>query len=311
MLSIVVPVYRNESCIPNLLKAIEFLHEKLNGQMEVLFIVDGSPDCSYALLRAALPEKLFQSQLILLSRNFGSFQAIRVGLQLGNGDRFAVLAADLQEPPELVLEIDSTLRKGDVDVVVGVRDSRKDPLLSRIPAQFFWWLYRRYVVPEIPPGGVDVFGCNRHFRDTLLQLDERHSSLIAQIFWLGFRRKCVSYIRQSRQYGKSAWTLHRKINYLMDSVFSFTDLPIRLLTRIGGIGVVLAGLLGSAAVTAKFLGMVVVPGYTITILTIIFFGALNLLGLGIVGSYAWRSYENTKARPLAIVLKSEKFTSQV
>jgi len=307
MLSIVVPVYRNESCIPNLLKAIEFLHEKLNGQMEVLFVVDGSPDSSYTLLHAALPEKLFQSKLILLSRNFGSFQAIRVGLQMGVGERFAVLAADLQEPPELVLEIDSALRKGDVDVVVGLRDSRKDPLLSRIPAQFFWWLYRRYVIPEIPPGGVDVFGCNVHFRDTLLQLEERHSSLIAQIFWLGFRRKCISYVRQSRQHGKSAWTLHKKINYLMDSVFSFTDLPIRLLVRIGGSGVVLAGLLGGGAIVAKLLGMIAVPGYTITILTIIFFGALNLLGLGIVGSYAWRSYENTKARPLAIIFKSEIF----
>ena len=311
MLSIVVPVYRNESCIPNLLVAIEWLHQKLNGEMEVLFVVDGSPDCSHAILRTALPEKLFKSQLILLSRNFGSFQAIRVGLQLGNGDRFAVLAADLQEPPDLVLEIDSALRKGDVDVVVGVRDSRKDPFLSRIPAHIFWWLYRRYVIPEIPPGGVDVFGCNRQFRDTLLKLDERHSSLIAQIFWLGFRRKCISYVRQQRQHGKSAWTLHKKINYLMDSVFSFTDLPIRLLIRIGGVGVILAGLLGGGAIIAKLLGMIAVPGYTITILAIIFFGALNLLGLGIVGSYAWRSYENTKVRPLAIILKSEIFTAPV
>lgn len=236
MLTLVIPVYRNEGSIPDLLDAVENLHHALNGEMETVFVVDGSPDRCYELLRETLPEKSFPSKLALLSKNFGSFQAIRVGLQLGSGERFAVMAADLQEPPELVLEMDRALRNESIDVVVGVRDGRKDPLLSRIPSQVFWRLYRRYVVPEIPPGGVDVFGCNRHFRDNLLQLDERHSSLIAQIFWLGFRRKCISYDRQARQHGKSAWTLHKKINYLMDSVFAFTDLPIRLLIRVGGGG---------------------------------------------------------------------------
>lgn len=307
MLTLVIPVYRNEASIPDLLDAVENLHHALNGEMETVFVVDGSPDRCYELLRAALPGKSFQSKLALLSKNFGSFQAIRVGLQLGSGERFAVMAADLQEPPELVLEMDSALREEDIDVVVGVRDGRLDPFLSRLPAQIFWGLYRRYVVPEIPPGGVDVFGCNRQFRDTLLQLDERHSSLIAQIFWLGFRRKCISYVRQARQHGKSAWTLHKKINYLMDSVFAFTDLPIRLLIRVGGGGAFLAALLGLVVLIAKLLGMITVPGYAVTMLAISFLGAVNLLGLGIVGSYAWRAYENTKGRPLAIVLREENF----
>ena len=307
MLTLVIPVYRNEGSIHDLLGAVEKLHHALNGEMETVFVIDGSPDRSYEILRSALPEKSFPSKLVLLSRNFGSFQAIRTGLQLGNGGRFAVMAADLQEPPELVLEMDRALRDEAIDVVVGVRDGRMDPILSRIPAQIFWGLYRRYVVPEIPPGGVDVFGCNRQFRDTLLQLDERHSSLIAQIFWLGFRRKCISYIRQERQHGKSAWTLHKKINYLMDSIFAFTDLPIRLLIRIGGGGAFLSGLLGLSILIAKLLGMITVPGYAMTMLVITFLGAVNLLGLGIVGSYAWRAYENTKGRPLAIVLRDECF----
>lgn len=307
MLTLVIPVYRNEGSIPDLLDAVKKLHHDLNGEMETVFVVDGSPDRSYELLRAALCEKSFPSKLALLSRNFGSFQAIRVGLQLGIGDRFAVMAADLQEPPELVLEMDRALSEEAIDVVVGVRDGREDPLLSRIPAQIFWGLYRRYVVPEIPPGGVDVFGCNRQFRDMLLQLDERHSSLIAQIFWLGFRRKCISYVRQERQHGKSAWTLHKKINYLMDSIFAFTDLPIRLLIRIGGGGAFLLALLGLVVLVAKLLGMITVPGYAVTMLAISFLGSLNLFGLGIVGSYAWRAYENTKGRPLAIVLRDECF----
>ena len=307
MLTLIMPVYCNEGSIPDLLNVVEKLYISLNGDLETVFVVDGSPDRCYELLREALPKKTFPSKLILLSKNFGSFQAIRVGLQHGSGDRFAVIAADLQEPPELVLEMDQVLREQDVDVVVGVRDGRKDPFFSRISSQVFWGLYRRYIVPEIPEGGVDVFGCNKAFRDTLLQLDESHSSLIAQIFWLGFRRKCITYTRQAREHGESAWTLDKKINYMMDSVFAFTDLPIRLLVRIGGIGAIAAGLLGLVVLAAKILGMIMVPGYAMTMLTITFLGALNILGLGIVGSYAWRAYENTKSRPLAIVLKEDCF----
>lgn len=307
MLTLIIPVYRNEGSIPQLLEAVAGIARSASDGFEAVFVIDGSPDRCYELLKQALPACSFHSQLVLLSRNFGSFPAIRVGLRIGRGDRFAVMAADLQEPPQLVLEMNRILVEEEVDVVVGVREARQDPLLSRLPAQVFWGLYRRFVVPEIPPGGVDMFGCNRAFRDTLLTLDERHSSLIAQIFWLGFRRKTVSYMRREREHGKSAWTLKKKVNYLMDSVFAFTDLPIRLLIRIGGGAMLLAGLIGTAALAAKLLGFINVPGYTMTILAIVFFGAANLFGLGIVGSYAWRTYENTKARPLAVPMRTERF----
>lgn len=307
LLSLVVPVYKNEENIPSLLDAIAQLDRQLGGALEAVFVVDGSPDRSFELLKASLAQASFRSQLVLLSRNFGSFMAIRVGLQHGRGDRYAVMAADLQEPPELVLKMDRILAAGEADVVVAAREARADPLASRLASTVFWSLYRRYVVPEMPPGGVDMFGCNRVFRDTLLQMEERHSSLVAQIFWLGFRRKVVTYKRQARVHGKSAWTLRKKVNYMMDSVFSFTDLPIRLLIRVGGLGTLVACLLGLLAVGAKLLGETTVPGYTVTMLVILFFGSLNLLGLGIVGSYAWRTFENTKKRPLAIPMTALEF----
>ena len=307
MLTLVIPVYRNEGSIPDLLNAVTDLHCDLGGKMQAVFVVDGSPDRCFELLRDALPTRAFASKLVLLSRNFGSFSAIRAGLELSETDRYAVMAADLQEPPELVLEMDKALRTESVDVVVGTREGREDPILSRLPAQLFWWFYRKYVISEVPPGGVDVFGCNREFRDNLLRLDERHSSLIAQIFWLGFRRKLIHYTRQERQHGKSAWTLRKKINYLMDSVFSFTDLPIRLLVRVGGGAAVLAGAFGVIVAIGKMMGLIAVPGYAMTILTIVFLGSLNLFGLGIVGSYAWRIYENTKARPHTVTLRVHHF----
>ncbi|KAA0987820.1 glycosyltransferase family 2 protein [Pseudomonas sp. ANT_J12] len=307
MLTLVIPVYRNEGSLSDLISVIDQLNDQLQQNLEVVFVVDGSPDNCYEILRKDLPTRKFRSQLILLSRNFGSFMAIRTGFQFGNGDRFAVMAADLQEPPELINEMNTILMSQEVDVVVGVREGRDDPLLSRLASKAFWGLYRRYVVPEIPLGGVDMFACNKPFRDTLLTLEERHSSLIAQIFWLGFRRTTVQYKRQKRQHGKSAWTLRKKINYMMDSVFAFTDLPIRLLIRVGAAGSILAFLFGLIVVWAKLHGEITVPGYAVTILMITLLGSLNLMGLGIVGSYAWRTYENTKNRPLAIPMRVEQY----
>jgi glycosyltransferase involved in cell wall biosynthesis len=307
MLSLVIPVYRNEASLPDLLAAVEGLQHSLGGAMETVFVVDGSPDRSYAILREELGRRALRAKLVLLSRNFGAFSAVRCGLMHGEGERYAVMAADLQEPPELVAQMDAVLRGGDVDVVVGVRESRDDPWLDRAPASLFWGLYRRFVLPEMPPGGVDVFGCNRAFRDTLLRMNESHTSLIAQIFWLGFRRRTLPYARQAREYGKSSWTLRKKIGYLMDSVFAFTDLPIRLLIRGGLAGATIAGLFGLGVILGKLGGWITVPGYAATAILITFFGALNLLGLGIVGSYAWRAYENSKARPLAVELRVESF----
>lgn len=307
MLSLVIPVYRNEESLPSLLKAVGDLNVELQGALEVVFVVDGSPDRCYEILRDRLPEQTFSSQLILLSKNFGSFMAIRTGLQHGKGGTFAVMAADLQEPPSLVLTMNRVLNTEPVDVVVGVRESREDPFLSKLASKTFWGLYKRYVIPEMPAGGVDMFGCNMEFRDNLLKLEERHSSLIAQIFWLGFRRQVVSYTRVAREHGKSAWTLRKKVNYLMDSVFSFTDLPIRLLIRVGAAGSALSALYGISVVLAKMCGLIDVPGYAMTLFTITLLGSLNLLGLGVIGSYAWRTYENTKGRPLAIPMKVSEF----
>lgn len=306
MFSLIIPVYKNEESIPDLLQAIKKLHAQLQP-FEAVFVVDGSPDRCYELLKNQLPQQSFPSQLLLLSRNFGSFAAIRQGLAAAKGNYFGVMAADLQEPPELILKMAQLLRTTNYDVVIGKREQRDDPFLQRLPAKLFWGIYRRYVVSDMPVGGVDIFACNQVFRNQLLQLEERHSSLVAQVFWMGFRRTSVPYHRQAREHGKSAWTLHKKITYLTDSIFSFTDLPIRLLIRFGGIGSFLFGLLALFVLFARLTGTIHVPGYAALMVSISFLGSLNLLGLGIVGSYAWRTYENTKARPLAITLHSHQF----
>ena len=165
--SLVIPVYRNEGSIPELLRTARELDEKLERELEVVFVVDGSPDRSAELLQAELPISGLKARLLMLSRNFGSFAAIRAGLAEASGPYFAVMAADLQDPPEAVLEFFRVLAEERVDVVIGKREGRGDPLLSRWASQLFWYLYRRLVQPEMPPGGVDMFGCNLFFRDRL------------------------------------------------------------------------------------------------------------------------------------------------
>lgn len=308
--SLVVPVYRNAESIPDLIAAVAALAQELHGRLEAVFVVDGSPDASYALLRELLPGAGFPSKLVSLSRNFGSFAAIREGLRHAAGEYAAVMAADLQEPPELVGRFFVVLEEGQVDVVFGTREARDDPWGSRLASAVFWWSYRRFVQPEVPTGGVDVFAVNRVFLDRLVSFEEANGSLLGLLFWMGGRRRFVPYTRQRRQHGKSAWTFGKKLSYLLDSVFAFTDAPIRLLLLAGILGLGISAALGVTVLVAKLLNLVAVPGYTGTMLAVLFFGGLNALGLGLVGNYAWRAYENTKRRPLSIPMLVEAFPAQ-
>jgi glycosyltransferase involved in cell wall biosynthesis len=307
MYSIVIPVYKNEASIPDLLLTLTGISKRLDSALEVVFVVDGSPDESFRRLAAELPSVGFKSKLIALSRNFGSFSAIRAGLQKAAGPYFAVMAADLQEPADLIVAFFDELAKDEADVVVGTRVSRDDPFLSRIGSQLFWFLYRKFVQPELPPGGIDVFGCNAAFHRELLKLEESHSSLVGLVLWLGFRRKTLPYKRMGRRHGKSAWTFARRVRYLMDSSFSFSDLPIKVLLWVGSIGVVISVIFSIILLWSRLTGRIQVPGYSPIVLSIIFFGSVNLVCLGIVGAYVWRVYENTKKRPGAVVLREMEF----
>jgi len=299
--SVIVPVYKNAESIPRLIQALTDMNERLDNKLEVVFVVDGSPDNSFGMLKNALGTMSFSAQLLAHSRNFGSFPAIRTGLMAATGEYFGVMAADLQEPPELLISLFKSLSNDECDVAIGTRNARKDPLSSRLASSIFWGMYRRLVVHDMPKGGVDIFGCNKAFREQLLQLSESRSSLIALIFWLGFRRKFIEYERQIRLEGKSAWTFKKKLEYMMDSIFAFTDYPIKLLIRMGTLGSLVSLLVGLMVIVARISGVIQVPGYAATMVVVLMLGTINLLGLGLIGTYAWRAYENSKQRPLAIV----------
>ena len=305
--SLIVPVFRNEANIPQLLERFQQLQGFAAGGVEIICVIDGSPDRCYELLNHGLSHAHYPARLLLLSRNFGSFAAIRVGLKAASGRYYAVMAADLQEPAELIIESFAALKRDECDVVLGTRNARDDPWLARIASSLFWRLYRAFIQRELPTGGVDIFACNRIFRDQLLTFQESHTSLVGQLIWLGFRRKYIPYTRQRRQHGESAWGFRRKWQYFLDSVYSFSDLPIKIFVGLGAIGVAASVAMGLIVLAARLMGEIVVPGYAATVIAIVFFSGLNLFGLGIIGSYVWRAYENTKSRPLAVVMREQQF----
>jgi glycosyltransferase involved in cell wall biosynthesis len=310
MMSLVIPVYRNQDNLPRLFQAIDGLAQRLPAGFEVVFVVDGSPDQSLALIRTHAQTWPVRTQVIELSRNFGSFAAIAAGLRHAEGAHMAVMAADLQEPPELVLDFHRLLASGEADVVLGYRSGRADPLWSRALSGAFWSVYRRMVSSEMPAGGVDVFACTSAVRDELVALNESNTNLIALLLWVGFRRRFVPYERQARQEGHSGWTLGRKVRYALDSIFNFTDLPVRALLWLGTIGTTLALVAGVTVFVGWSMNRIPVLGYTPLMLVVTFFGGLTALGLGIVGQYLWLTLQNARRRPNYIVRSVETTADQ-
>jgi polyisoprenyl-phosphate glycosyltransferase len=305
--TVVVPVYRNRETLPALVARLERLSAQMDRGLETIFVIDGSPDESGALLRELLEDSPLRSRLVWHSRNFGALAAIRTGLRLASGRYIAIMAADLQEPVELVIDFFAALSRGDCDVALGVRRTRRDPWASRLGSFWFWTVYCRLVQPQMPRGGVDTFACTRQVRDRLMSLEEAHSSLVGLLIWLGFRRVEIPYDRAPRPAGRSAWTLRKKVRYLFDSTYSFTDLPINLLLTVGVAGVLLSLIAASVVFLGWLLGGIRVAGYTPLMLTLLGMGSLTLSGIGVVGSYVWRTYENSKRRPDSVHTLVEDF----
>jgi glycosyltransferase involved in cell wall biosynthesis len=170
--SVIVPVYLNADSIAEVVARLESLNKSFSGQVEAIFVVDGSPDASYANLMGLLPQAKFASRLVSHSRNFGSFAAVKTGFSLAKGEYMAVMAADLQEPEELVADFFRELSKDETEIALGVRRRRSDPLLSRFSSSVFWWMYKLLVQPEIPAGGIDVFAVRRSVAKTLVEKSE-------------------------------------------------------------------------------------------------------------------------------------------
>lgn len=302
----VVPLYKSADHIPHVLRFAEALDSSIRGGVELCFVCDGSPDDSVSQLRSLAKQSSLQISLLELSRNFGTGPAVHAGLSYVRQCAAVVFGSDLQEPQELFTEFAERILSGSADVCLGQRVSRDDPFLQRQFARAFWWLNRNIFGDKSPKGGFDVFGLSRKAREALVSLGELNTSLTSQLQWIGFSQATVPYARRARLSGKSTWTFRRKIKLLADSIYGFSGIPVAGLFFTGVVGLFVVSIVSLLTLLGWFMGWMEVRGYVTIVLMIAFGQTLNLVGIGVLGGYVYRTFDNSKNRPRYIITSSQK-----
>lgn len=302
LVSIVVPVYHNASSLADLLTQFQNLANRNPDEtFEFVFVEDGSHDSSFEVL-CGLASNESRMRVVKLSRNFGSNAALVAGLGHAKGDVVACIAADLQDPPELIDEMLAAWRHGS-KVVLAARSSRDDSWLTQILADTFYALFRRLAVKSMPKHGFDFFLIDRQLVDLINQIQESNVYLMGLILWLGFDPKVVYYHRRARElkYGTSMWTLVKKIKYFIDGFVAFSYVPVRACSTIGIAFSVLGLAYAMAIVIARICFGVRVEGWSSLMVILLLVSGVQMLMVGVIGEYLWRNLEETRRRPRYIV----------
>lgn len=298
-LSIIIPVYYNEESLWDL---YEDLNSKVFSKLddyEVVMVDDGSQDNSWNIMNE-IKKKDNNIKLVKLSRNFGSHSAILAGLSVCSGDCAVVKAADLQEPSELLLDMFSSWKKGN-KVVLAARQSRDESFSTKFFANTYYKIVRKLISKDMPKNGFDCYLIDRKVIDVLKELDENNSALTLQVLWSGFKRDVVYYDRLKRDKGKSRWTLSKKIKLIVDSVVSFSYVPIRFSTVVGTLSFFVSIIWGLVVFFMKIFGNIPVKGFSTLMIFMLFSSGLILMMLGIIGEYVWRATDAARNRPNYII----------
>lgn len=299
-LSIVIPVYYNEDNLVPLYADIKNkVIDVIDYDYEIMMVNDGSKDGSWDVMRQ-LAEKDPNVKCISLSRNFGSHAAILCGLSNCTGDCAVVKAADLQEPTELILEMVERWKNGN-NVVLAVREGRNEAASQTLFANLYYYIVRKTSLPNMPKGGFDVYLLDKKVIKVLEALDEKNSALTGQILWSGFKTDIVYYTRLAREIGTSRWTLKKKIRLVMDTLFSFSTLPISVVLTIGTCSFIGAVIWAVIVLICKLAGNIVVSGWTTLFIFNLFSFGVIMFTLGILGEYLWRAFDASRKRPPYII----------
>ena len=298
--SIVIPVYNEEQSFPDLIKRLREVMDRLDGPVEVVLVDDGSQDASYQLMVAANREDP-RFTVLQLSRNFGHQIAITAGMDAASGQAVIVMDADLQDPPEVILEMAARWQEG-YEVVYAVREQREgETLFKKTTATLFYGLQRRLAEIEQPVNVGDFRLVDRKALDAFLQMRERNRYVRGMFSWIGFRQVAVPYTRASRHAGRSKYPLRKMLRLASDGFVGFSTAPLRfaltagLLMAIGSVGY------GVVAIALKLAGLPYVPGYASLLVTITFLSGVQLIVVGMVGQYVARIYDEVRGRPLYLV----------
>jgi polyisoprenyl-phosphate glycosyltransferase len=298
--SIVVPVYQNELNLHETIPRLLSLKERISHDLELVFVDDGSKDHSLDILlnyQAIYPNNIV---VVKLTRNFGSYPAIQAGLIKSTGDCVGVIAADMQDPPELLLEMVKNWERG-IKAIFAVRSEREDPKLTKLFSNTYYSLFRRFAIPSYPKGGFDFVLIDRQVVNDINNIREKNTYLFPLIYWLGYSYVIIPYVRKKREKGKSQWTYSKRIKLAIDSFVGFSYFPIRLVSALGLVFALASFLYGAIVFYTWWMGKVPVQGFTATMIVITFVGGIQMIMLGVLGEYLWRTLDQSRNRPIYVI----------
>jgi polyisoprenyl-phosphate glycosyltransferase len=300
-ISIITPFFNESQNLPVFRDRVTALLTTLRERGEILLVDDHSSDDSAAFAKRWASEDA-RVKYIRLSRNSGSHTAISAGLAHSTGDCAVILAADLQDPPEVVQRLCSQWRDGS-DVVWAVRVAREGEKWStKASAGIYYWLMRHVALPTMPANGADFLLVDRKVIDAYNGIGEKNTSVLGMILWLGFRQSFIPYVKQARHGGRSKWTFAKRFKLFVDSVVSFSYLPVRAMSLVG-LGMALAGFLYAVFVVVGRLGGWIDTGTGFAaLMTAVLVGqGVIMTMLGVLGEYVWRAYDEARGRPRYII----------
>lgn len=306
--SLVIPIFNEEAVLPLLVRRVAGVLDRLDGPAEAIFVDDGSRDTSAIFLRGiVVGEPRFR--LIELSRNFGHQIAITAGMDAAAGEAVIVMDADLQDPPEVVLDLVAKWKEG-FDIVYARRLRREgETLFKRLSANLFYRLLEKMTEVDIPRDVGDFRLVGRKALDTFRGMPEQDRFVRGMFGWMGFRQTAVPFERAARAAGETKYPLWKMLRLAMNGIVSFSDKPLRLALWAGLAVSGMAALFGVFAILSWLFRSGVMAGWTSTVLIVSFLSGINLFVTGIIGLYVGRIHAEVKRRPLYVVDRLTGFGS--
>ena len=299
-LSIVIPIFNEEENIDSLINRLRTVVAQMQISCEYIFVNDGSKDHSFQLIKnLALADPAVK--YIDFSRNFGHQIAVSAGLDLAAGDRVAIIDADLQDPPELIIEMFAKMDQG-YEVVYARRNNRNgESWLKKFTAKVFYRILKSITSVKIPVDTGDFRIIDRKVVNVLNQMPEHNKFLRGQISWIGFKQTYVEYNRNVRQAGSTGYTYKKMIRLALDGITSFSNFPLKVASICGFVVSGIAFIVMIYALYSRYITKDYVEGWTSTIISVLFLGGIQLISIGIIGEYISRLSENARNRPLYII----------
>jgi dolichol-phosphate mannosyltransferase len=304
--SLVIPAHNEEAVLPALAARLGEVMDSLDGDAEAILVDDGSGDRTWEQMQEAARADP-RIRLVRLSRNFGHQTALTAGVDVSAGEAVIVMDADLQDPPEVVLELAQKWREG-YDVVYAVRDIREgETRFKRATAAAFYRGFNRISEVKVPVDVGDFRLVDRRALDVFAHMRESNRFVRGMFSWIGLRQTGVLYRREERFAGETKYPLRKMLRFAMTGVISFSAAPLRAALNIGFVVSLIAFGLGIWSLIVKASGLYNVPGWTSIVVVTSFIGGIQLIVLGVIGEYIGDIHTEVKRRPLYVVSELENF----